>query len=256
VSADYLLEGYLVNGTYVNVFYDDLSLEFVREETAWAGTEPGQLPFAGKNWATYFAYHVSVLETYGYGIARWTDADGCPWPSWELYVPDGTTDMAGVVFNADIAIKDIATLEFDKKVTSYNPNGWNPSVILLIDADGDGLEFDAYDAMEWHFTHVGTLLGDDAFIELESPTGLTAVDGTCSTIDAFTLSGWGADASGFVYGDGGYGAGLAGFQSDSSSPYGVIHPSDMVKKVIIVIGGAGSWMDETVYVDNFDIGGP
>ena len=27
-------------------------------ETAWAGTDVGQLPFPGKNWATYFRYEV------------------------------------------------------------------------------------------------------------------------------------------------------------------------------------------------------
>jgi len=33
-----------------------LMVEIYQEESAWAGTEVGQLPFDGKNWATYFTY--------------------------------------------------------------------------------------------------------------------------------------------------------------------------------------------------------
>ena len=223
-------------------------------ETAWADG----LDFTHKNWATYFMYHVQQgeLETHGAGTAQWSD-DGDPCSGeywWKLYVPDGTADMAAVAFDCDIALEDITTLTFYKKVTSYGASGWNPSVILLIDADGDGLEFGISEAMEWHFTHSGTLLGDDAFVECESPTGLSAFDTICIQLDAFAMSAWGADASGFLYGTGGYPAGLAGFQS--GGPYGAIDPTDKVLMVAIVIGGAGSWMNETADIDDVVIAGP
>lgn len=239
----------------LGMFLDSVSVTctVVEEETAWAEG----VDFPGKNWATYFTYHVQgELATHGTGTAQWSD-DGDPCSGeywWKLYVPDGTADMAAVAFHCDIALEDITTLTFYKKVTSYGASGWNPSVILLIDADGDGLEFGISEAMEWHFTHSGTLLSDDAFVECESPTGLSAEDTICIQLDAFAMSAWGADASGFLYGTGGYPAGLAGFQS--SGPYGAIEPTDKVLMVAIVIGGAGSWMDETAYIDDVVIAGP
>ena len=61
VTAIYKLDGFLVQGGAVNVFYDDLSFEYWQEETAWAD---GDSQFFGKNWATYFTYHIAgVLPT-------------------------------------------------------------------------------------------------------------------------------------------------------------------------------------------------
>ena len=58
VTAIYELHGTLVlPGSYLNVFYDDLSFECWQEETAWA-VDDDVLNF-GKNWATYFTYEIA-----------------------------------------------------------------------------------------------------------------------------------------------------------------------------------------------------
>ena len=58
VTVIYMLKGFLVGGSYVNVFYDDLSFEYWQEETAWA---EGNLFSEQGNWATYFEYDPAVL---------------------------------------------------------------------------------------------------------------------------------------------------------------------------------------------------
>lgn len=196
------------------------------------------------------------LETRGDdATTEWTDEIEPGNYSVKLYVGDGGVNMAAVVFEVDIALKDINTLSFRKWVAAYGSSGWNPSVILGIDADGDG-QYEATDDLGWHFTHDPSDLGDDAFIEGEFPIGLTATDTDWVAVDAITeMKWWGADASGNVYPTADYAALNAtdGFQEISA---GVIDPTDRVKVVKIIIGGSGSWMDETTYVDDFVIAGP
>jgi hypothetical protein len=196
------------------------------------------------------------LETRGENAsAEWTDEIDPGNYSFELYVLDGTVDMAAVVFEVDIALEDINTLSFNKWVSDFGSSGWNPSIILGIDADNDG-EYEAPDDLGWHFTHAPADLGDDAFIEGEFPTGLTATDTDWVTVNAIIdMKWWGAIADDFVYPTAGYAALNAdgGFQKET---VGIIDPTDHVRVVKIVIGGAGSWMDETAYIDDFVIAGP
>jgi len=58
VTVIYTLKGFLVGGSYVNVFYDDLSFEYWQEETAWA---EGELFSEQGNWATYFTYELEEV---------------------------------------------------------------------------------------------------------------------------------------------------------------------------------------------------
>ncbi len=196
------------------------------------------------------------LETRGDdATTEWTDEIEPGNYSVKLYVGDGGVNMAAVVFEVDIALQDINILSFRKWVAAYGSSGWNPSVILGIDADGDG-QYEATDDLGWHFTHDPSDLGDDAFIEGEFPVGLTATDTDWVTVDAITeMKWWGADASGNVYPTAGYAALNAadGFQEISA---GIIDPTDHVKVVKIIIGGSGSWMNETAYVDDFVVAGP
>ena len=196
------------------------------------------------------------LETRGDdATTEWTDEIEPGNYSVKLYVGDGGVNMAAVVFEVDIALQDINTLSFRKWVSAYGSSGWNPSVILGIDADGDG-QYEATDDLGWHFTHDPSDLGDDAFIEGEFPIGLTATDTDWVAVDAITeMKWWGADASGNVYPTAGYAALNAtdGFQEISA---GIIDPTDHVKVVKIIIGGSGSWMNETAYVDDFVVAGP
>lgn len=196
------------------------------------------------------------LETHGDdATAEWTDEiEPGNYPV-KLYVGDGGANMVAVVFEVDIALQDINILSFRKWVSAYGGSGWNPSIILGIDADGDG-QYEAPDDLGWHFTHDPSDLGDDAFIEGEFPTGLTATDTDWVAVDAITeMKWWGADASGNIYPTAGYAALNAtdGFQETSA---GVIDPTDHVKVVKIIIGGSGSWMNETAYVDDFVVAGP
>jgi len=54
-------------------FWDWIRLEkpCVQEESAWAGTGVGEIPFSGKNWATYFTYTVQLPQD---GMVLWLDA--------------------------------------------------------------------------------------------------------------------------------------------------------------------------------------
>ena len=58
VTVIYMLRGFLLQGGYVNVFYDDLSFEIWQEETAWA---EGERFSEQGNWATYIIYDPAVL---------------------------------------------------------------------------------------------------------------------------------------------------------------------------------------------------
>jgi PKD repeat protein len=60
-SMEIMLKGFLVGGSYVNVFYDDICFEIERYESAWGAHEVGQKPFPGNNWATYIEFEV-LLE--------------------------------------------------------------------------------------------------------------------------------------------------------------------------------------------------
>ena len=163
-----------------------------------------------------------------------------------LCVSNGTTEWAEVSIPVDIALEDITQLSFLKKVvqgycgwsTAY-PSGWNPNVILAIDADNDG-DFDG-DLLGYHF---GTGIKSDAFVEGECPVGLTAYDTDFVLLGAISeMAWWGADVNGLLV-DAPYGP-LSGFQTQS---WGEINPTDHVKFIKIVIGGSGSWMDERAYV--------
>ena len=61
-KAVYELNGFRVEGTIINVFYDDLSFEYWQEETAWAEGDN-----FGKNWATYFTYNIALVVGDSYG---------------------------------------------------------------------------------------------------------------------------------------------------------------------------------------------
>ena len=177
------------------------------------------------------------FEKYGDDAYVWWE-DG----SVGMYVGDGSNDWAGVDIEVDIQLKDIAKLSFWKMVSSFGASGWNPNIILAIDADGDG-DFDG-NLPEWHFDH-GTL-GGDGFVEGESPLPLGAYDTDFVEIDAMhDFKWWGADDSGFLPAP--YVAldDPTGFQYNS---FGNINPTDRVMFIKIVIGGASSWMEEKAYV--------
>lgn len=196
-----------------------------------------------------------TLTSEGDGIAEWS-TEVVPISgnySAKLSVVNGVADWAEVSIPIDIALKDINTLTFWKKVIEgycgWNPEGypggWNPNIVLAIDADNDG-DFDG-DIPSYH---TGGGIGSDAFVEGEFRVGLTEHDSTFTFVNALTdMVWWGADTDGVVNRPCGP---LSGFQTQS---WGAINPTDHIKFIKIVIGGAGSWMDETAYVDMVTING-
>ena len=166
-----------------------------------------------------------------------------------LYVDDGPTEWSEISIPTHIAIEDITELTFRQLIESYDPNGWDVSVVLGIDCDGDGFEADI---AGWHQTHSPAALGDDTFVSMESPTGQNPTTGVWTEIDALAaykcwtpnVAGDGFDSFYGAFGD--FVAGL---------PLGRVEIGDNVTAVKLQIGGSGSWMDETAYVDEATVNG-
>ncbi len=189
------------------------------------------------------------LQSYGNGTAQWS-ADTANSGSYSVKLDTGIepwNDWAEVSIPVDIPLKDISSLSFWKMVVagycspaSY-PCGWNPGIMLAIDADGNG-SFDGD-------INLAGSLGGDAYVAGEFTKGLTEYDSAFVLVDACNdMAWWGADSTGWspYYGS------LSGFQAEY---WGEIDPDDHVKLIKIVIGSTGSWMDETVYVDDLTING-
>jgi len=170
----------------------------------------------------------------------------------KLYVKDGAVDWAEVSIPVNIALKDITELKFWEYIGAYAPNGYKVQVVLGIDLDGeDGFESDL---AAWHRASIAgdadaktAALAGDSFISLEQPegsnppTGWTFVD---SLNEARCWEPIGAIAY-LPFADF-----LAALPGDSG-----IGKDSIVREVILQIGGSGSWMDETAFVDDITING-
>jgi hypothetical protein len=181
-----------------------------------------------------------------------------PTHSVKLYVKDGSVDWAEVSIPVDIALKDINKLSFWERVTSYTTSGWDVNVVLGVDVDGDGV-FEA-DVAGWHVTdsHNATLLGGDSFIEMDGALGPLGAPLGWTQVNALTTARWwtpnftGDGLSKDLYcsfadlltkiGEGGW---------DTN----ILNTGMKVKCVKLLIGGSGSWMGETAYVDDVTING-
>ena len=185
----------------------------------------------------------------------------------KLYVKDGSVDWAEVSIPVDIALKDINELSFWERVTSYTTSGWDVNVVLGIDLDGDDV-FEA-DVAGWHVTdsHNATLLGGDSFIEMDGALGKLGAPLGWTQVNALTTAQWWTPNS---TGDGLSGSGY-GFTvppalycsfADLLTRIGNVtwdtnipNTTVKVKCVKLLIGGSGSWMDETAYIDDVIING-
>jgi len=165
----------------------------------------------------------------------------------QLTVEDGNGRIVAVVIPVDVELDDITELSFWKKVTEF-VSGWNPSILLGIDLDGDG-KYKAKD-FEWQFSvdvgYMPELLFGDTFIQGEAPTGLSTPETAWSQVDAYNNYKWytpNTDGIGYYpfYGSLNSfqtGGGIAGIPTDAK-----------VKVIKILIGGATSWMAEAAFVD-------
>jgi len=183
-----------------------------------------------------------------------------------LYVANGVTDWAEVTIPVDIPLKDINELKFWEYIESYNPNGYSVNVLLGIDVDGDGVF--AADLPAWHqgaTMHTVAVLNGDSFVQMDGATSNPAT-GVWTDTDALSIGQWWTPKNE-------YSLTFAGSDTTAPSFYGSL--ADLVTKLIpdptqtsliidaearvlcvkFVIGGSGSWMDETAYVDNATING-
>jgi hypothetical protein len=111
VSAIYELRGHLVQGTYVNVFYDDLAFEIEKEETAWG---EGSLIGDSGNWSMYITYEVE-----------------CPCVSANLYLYSGPTGGTSTIVGSVCAsatvggtLTAIVTVDSGPALTNWDIRGW------------------------------------------------------------------------------------------------------------------------------------
>lgn len=203
-------------------------------------------------------YTPTKFETEGTGTSAWDASIVHSGPNaGKLYVSDGTQGMATVtiIIEGGISLEDILDLKFWEKITSYT-NGWGVNVILGVDADGDGTY--ESDDLAWHIgatQHSPAVLGDDTFIEMDGIGPLGApIDWTQR--DAYNIAQWWTTNVG--------GDGLSSdcyetlpniFSVGCTDKKANLEPTDKVMVIKLVIGGSGSWMGETAYVDDLTLNG-
>lgn len=176
----------------------------------------------------------------------------------KLYVLDGSQDMAAVTMfiEGGIPLNEISELKFFERIASYTPlNGWSVNVILGVDSDNDGT-YESND-LGWHigFPHAPGALGGDTFLEMDGTTNDPAT-GVWVNTNAYTTPQWWTPNPG--------GNGLSSdcyetlpniFSAGCIDKKANLEPTDKVMVIRLVIGGAGSWMDETAYVDDINLNG-
>jgi parallel beta-helix repeat protein len=191
------------------------------------------------------------LQVYGYGNT--------------LHVADGATQWAEISIPVDIPLSEISELTFWQMIKSYGASGWDVNVILGIDANNDGA-FTA-DVAGWHIgSNAWTLtaLNGDTFIEMDGP----AKDPTTNVwkeINALTTAQWWTpdqSGAGFAKSDtypwtfyGTFADLINVFIPDSTQTSLIPDASVHVKVIMLVIGGSGSWVDETAYLGSLTING-
>lgn len=202
--------------------------------------------------------YIPELSTEGEGVAEWTRINFSGIYSVRLYVEDGSTDWAEVSILVDIAIEDIAELKFWEMVESYAPNGAGFNVILGIDLDEDGA-FES-NLPEWHQgqdSHTLEVLNGDAFVEMDAHYWQNPPTGEWMKRNALTEGYWWAPdttGTGFCSYWGNF-AGFLAFLGGKANDSIIPNSDARVLVIKILIGGSGSWMDETVYVDYVTING-
>ena len=108
-------------------FWDWITLEKPCEqwETAWAGTSVGEMPFAGKNWATYFTYTIQLPCPFPLvGNTKdisWGLRETCPiaYPNGAPVIFTGTVDASGLQNNGAVFIGLV-----DKDYIDDGYSGW------------------------------------------------------------------------------------------------------------------------------------
>lgn len=186
----------------------------------------------------------STIELYDVndGSAEWRKAEH----DVKLYVADGSVDWAQVSIAVDIALEDITEMKFREYIGSYSSSGWKVQVVLGVDLNGNGV-FDS-DLATWHFTHTIDSLAGDSFVSLEQPSGGNPATGGWVLVDSLSETKCWEPTWTIAY------LPFADFIAALPGASGISKTS-VVKEVILQIGGSGSWMAETAYIDDVTING-
>lgn len=186
-----------------------------------------------------------------------TEQTHSPNYSAKFCVANGVADWAEVSIPVDIALKDIAELKFWEYIRSYTSNGYSVNVLLGVDCDSDGV-FEA-DVPAWHqgaTSHTLVVLGSDAFVEMDGISG-NPTTGIWTETEALGVAQWWAPnttGAGFCSYYGNF-AGFLTFLDGVGNDCIIQNSNARVLCVKFLIGGSGSWMDETAYVDDITING-
>jgi len=171
----------------------------------------------------------------------------------KLFVADGAQDVAAVSIPVDVALDQVTSLSFWKKVTQFT-NGWNPSVRLGIDLNDNGYSDQDF---QWIFfngvpENRASILEGDTFITCEAPTGLTSPDTGFAQVNVLgEYKCWGPDATGTTFGSH-YGP-LSDYASNSIDG---IPTNAKVKLIKIYVGeNPASWNNLTAFIDSLELNG-
>jgi predicted ribosomally synthesized peptide with SipW-like signal peptide len=186
-----------------------------------------------------------------------------------LCVSDGATDWAEISIPVDIALKDINQLSFWEKIDLFGAKGWDVNVILGIDLDGDGV-FEA-NLPAWHgiggTMHQAVDLHGDTFAEMDGKLGPLTADLSWTEIDALATPRWwtpNKDGNGLSGSGSGFTVPPALYCTFADLLLRIGNPTwdtnipntnVKVKVIKLVIGGAGSWVDERAYVRDISLNG-
>ena len=125
----------------LGMFLDSVSVVCVQEETAWAGTGVGELPFRGKNWATYFTYRVQweTVLTLENKDSDWSIMEDGTWGELS-YKPSGSEFVFRFYAEGLEAYTEYSLIyyaDFEDRFTYWGGN--NPgALIATMTTDGSG----------------------------------------------------------------------------------------------------------------------
>jgi hypothetical protein len=186
------------------------------------------------------------------GNAHWYNKDSQEGKfSVQMQVADGTERIVAARMSTDIALNEITSLDFYKKVTDVGDAAWDPLIVLGIDLDGDG----KYKAQEYRWqletTSDPDLLAGDTFIQCEAATPATE-NANFVPVDAYTnFNCYAPNASGVGYAP--FYNPLAGFQSGVTEATTGISGDEQVLSIKVHIGGSSNFV-KSVYLKWIHVG--
>jgi hypothetical protein len=187
------------------------------------------------------------------GNAHWYNQDSHEGKSSvQMQIANGVERIVAARVPTDIALDDIASLDFWKKITDDGEAAWDPLIVLALDLDDDG----KYEAKEYRWQLEGVddpeLLGDDTFIQCEANVPGTE-DANFVPVNVNTkFNCYAPDSSGVGYQ---FYTSLAEFQSGATETDTGISGDETVLAIKVHIGGSSNFIDEIALVDLVELNG-